>query len=49
VVSDSTFALEQTDLSGVKWSAQDVHAMALSNLQGEYETVISSQEARSAA
>jgi nicotinamidase-related amidase len=49
VVSDGTFAFERTDLRGVKWSAEDVHAMALSNLQGEYATVISSQEARGAA
>jgi nicotinamidase-related amidase len=49
VVSDGTFAFERTDLRGVKWSAEDVHAMALSNLHGEYATIISSQEARSAA
>lgn len=45
VVADGTFAFEQTDLRGVKWTAEDVHAMALSNLHGEYATIISSQEA----
>ena len=49
VVSDGTFAFERTDLRGVRWSAEDVHAMALSNLHGEYATVINSEEACNAA
>lgn len=49
VVSDGTFAFERTDLRGVRWSAEDVHAMALSNLHGEYAAVISSKEACNAA
>lgn len=46
VVSDGTFAFERTDLRGIKWSADDVHAMALANLHGEYATVINAEEAR---
>jgi nicotinamidase-related amidase len=49
VVFDATFAFDKTDFSGVKRSAAEVHAMALSNLDGEYATVISSQEAPNAA
>ncbi len=48
VVSDATFAFERTDLRGTRWSAEDVHAMALSNLHGEYATVIHSDDARPA-
>ena len=48
VVSDGTFAFERTDLRGVRWSAEDVHAMALSNLHGEYAQVVTSQEASDA-
>lgn len=40
VVSDGTFAFEKVDLRGVHWSADDVHAMALANLHGEYATVV---------
>jgi nicotinamidase-related amidase len=46
VVSDGTFAFEKPDFRGIHRSADDVHAMALANLHGEYATVISSQEAR---
>jgi nicotinamidase-related amidase len=49
VVSDATFAFEKSDLRGVRWSAEDVHAMSLANLHGEYATVVSSEEARDVA
>jgi nicotinamidase-related amidase len=49
VVSDGTFAFEKVDLRGVHWSAEDVHAMSLANLQGEYATVIGAEVARDAA
>jgi len=49
VVSDGTFAFEKSDLRGVRWSADDVHAMSLANLHGEYATVVSAQEARNVA
>ena len=44
VVSDATFAFAKTDFAGVHRTADEVHAMALANLQGEYATVISSNE-----
>jgi nicotinamidase-related amidase len=46
VVCDATFAFEKSDLRGIKWSAEDVHAMALANLHGEYATVIASTKVR---
>jgi len=49
VVSDGTFAFEKTDFNGVKRCAEDVHAMALANLDGEYATVIHSTAAVTAA
>lgn len=39
VVSDATFAFDKTDYSGTKRSAEEVHVMALANLDGEYATV----------
>jgi nicotinamidase-related amidase len=49
VVSDGTFAFDKTDLRGIHWQAEDVHAFALSNLHGEYATVIDSNAARGLA
>lgn len=40
VVTDTTFAFEKTDFNGAHRTAEDVHAMALANLHGEYATVI---------
>lgn len=45
VVSDGTYAYAMTDFNGVKRSAEDVHAMALANLNGEYAKIILSSEA----
>lgn len=45
VASDATFAFAKPDYNGIPRSADDVHAMALSNLHGEYATVITSREA----
>lgn len=39
VVSDATFAFDKLDYHGTQRSADEVHAMALANLQGEYATV----------
>jgi len=44
VVSDGCYAYAQMDFNGVHRSAEDVHAMALSNLHGEYATVLHSEE-----
>jgi nicotinamidase-related amidase len=40
VVSDACFAFDMKDLNGTLRTAQDVHLMSLSNLQGEYATVV---------
>lgn len=40
VVSDATFAFARADYGGNPRSAQDVHLMALANLDGEYATVV---------
>lgn len=39
VVEDASFAFARTDHAGVLRSADDVHAMSLGNLDGEYATV----------
>ncbi len=39
VVADATFAFEKLDFAGNMRSAEDVHMMALSNLDGEYAEV----------
>ncbi|MEL6381426.1 MAG: cysteine hydrolase family protein [Cyanobacteria bacterium J06626_18] len=44
VISDATFAFAKTDFAGVHRTADEVHAMALANLHGEYATVVSSDE-----
>lgn len=49
VVSDGTFAFTKTDFHGTHRSADEVHAMALANLDGEYATVIHSSVAANAA
>ncbi|QYG08696.1 cysteine hydrolase family protein [Janthinobacterium sp. PAMC25594] len=49
VVPDGTYAYAKTDFNGVERSAEEVHAMALANLDGEYASIISSDEALNAA
>lgn len=39
VISDATFAFSKNDYDGVPRQASEVHAMALSNLDGEYARV----------
>lgn len=46
VLADATFAFAKTDFNGVTRTAEDVHAMALANLQGEYATVVTADELR---
>ena len=45
VVADATFAFAKVDYAGTARSADEVHAMALSNLDGEYATVMTAQSA----
>lgn len=42
VVEDACFTFDKADYVGVGRSAEEVHAMSLGNLQGEYATVVSS-------
>ncbi len=42
VLADATFAFAQEDYAGVARSAEQVHAMSLANLNGEYARVTSS-------
>lgn len=44
VVSDATFAFEKADYDGVEHSAEEVHAMSLANLQGEYAAIMRTSE-----
>ncbi len=44
VVSDATATFDKKDFDGRPRSAEEVHAMALANLQGEYATVVSTAQ-----
>lgn len=45
VVADAVFAFDKIDYSGVLRSAEEVHAMSLANLEGEYAQVVTTLEA----
>lgn len=45
LVADACFTFAKTDWNGTLRSAEDVHAMSLANLDGEYCTVISCEAA----
>jgi nicotinamidase-related amidase len=49
VVADATFAFAKPDFNGTPRSADEVHAMSLANLHGEYATVKFAAEVKSAA
>ena len=40
VVSDASWAVDKVDLKGRRWPAEDVHALSLAHLHGEYATVV---------
>ena len=44
VVSDATATFARPDFNGVLRSAEEVHAMSLANLQGEYAFIMTTQE-----
>ncbi|PWE41803.1 cysteine hydrolase family protein [Pseudomonas prosekii] len=44
VVEDACFTFDKADFFGNPHSAEEVHAMSLGNLQGEYATVINSEQ-----
>jgi len=45
VISDACFAFAKADYDGVHRTAQEVHAMSLANLDGEYATILSCNNA----
>jgi len=45
VLADATFAFAKTDYAGTPRSADEVHAMSLANLDGEYATIVTSADA----
>jgi nicotinamidase-related amidase len=45
LVEDACFTFARKDWNGRRWRAEDVHALSLANLHGEYCTVISAGEA----
>jgi nicotinamidase-related amidase len=49
VLSDATFAFAKRDFAGTERSADEVHAMSLANLSGEYAMVMLSADLRNAA
>jgi len=44
VVSDATATFDKVDFFGQLRSAEEVHALSLANLQGEYASVVSTTE-----
>ncbi|MCO7518336.1 MULTISPECIES: cysteine hydrolase family protein [unclassified Pseudomonas] len=44
VVADACYTFDQRDLQGRLWPAQDVHALALSNLAMDYARILDSAE-----
>ncbi|MBN1782571.1 cysteine hydrolase [bacterium] len=49
VVSDAVFAFEKRDYHGTCRTADEVHAMSLANMQGEYASVMTAAEVMEAA
>ena len=48
LVGDACWAVDVRDLSGKLWPAEDVHALSLANLHGEYAEVVSCETALAA-
>lgn len=44
VVSDATYTFDKADFAGTLRTAEDVHAMSLANLQGEYASIATTLE-----
>ena len=44
VVSDATATFDKVDFHGALRQAEEVHALSLANLQGEYATIVSTSE-----
>ena len=44
VVADATATADRTDLAGRTWRADEIQALTLANLHGEYATVTAAEE-----
>ena len=40
VPADAAYTFDQNDLTGRHWSAEDIHAISLSNLAMDYATIV---------
>jgi nicotinamidase-related amidase len=40
IVADACWAVDKVDLRGKRWPAEDVHALSLAHLRGEYGSVV---------
>jgi nicotinamidase-related amidase len=49
VVADASWAVDKVDLRGRRWPAEDVHALSLAHLHGEYATIVDTSETLEAA
>jgi len=49
VVADACWAVDKTDLRGKRWPAEDVHALSLAHLEGEYASIVSAMTTLQAA
>jgi len=49
LVDDATASVDVTDLSGRRWPAEEVHALSLALLNGEYATVVTAEAVLRAA
>ena len=45
VVADASWAVDKTDLTGRTWPADQVHALSLAHMHGEYAQVIDTERA----
>ena len=44
MVADACWSVDVVDLRGRRWPAEDVHALSLANLHGEYAEVVSFED-----
>jgi nicotinamidase-related amidase len=49
VVADACWAVDKIDLRGKRWPAEDVHALSLAHLEGEYASIVSAMTTLQAA
>ena len=49
VVGDACWDIDKIDLRGRRWPAEDVHALSLAHLQGEYATIVDTEATLQAA